>query len=438
MNIRKVGSVVGAATLLTVTLGASSAVAADGGAPDSIPRPEVSPYLPDEVLAQVDDDGVTAELTKGIAALDTSAVRGDINNYVWDRERGIVVVHAFGDETAITSAVAEHLPDGRFDVVIDEYDADELRATADRIARGHTVDGHVIAWAGAKADGSGIEVAVVGADRITSRSAEADIARQLDSDFPIEIVADEMSVQADRQYHTQPYIGGARISSPNGNGTYSTCSSGFSVIQPGVPFSITGMLFADHCSATGKTWNSGLYSDSPFFGTASATSTGGADIKLLRGDVQYYGANFVGAYNSNTAVMVKGYSVPMVNQSICMNGSQSGTVCSNTITHGPVTINVTDNAGNVTATYSNQYRSVQVFNQPAAGNGDSGGPVYRVVDNQLHATGIISAIAPGADDGVNCTGMPSTNSRKCSAVVWTAGLNAFFANNLSWQILTMS
>ncbi len=436
MRIKKSISVVGIAALFTVAFGATSALAEEGSAPAEAAAPEISEYLPDEVLDQVDADGMSAKLSEGLVALDASTIRKDLNNYVWDRERGVVIVHAFGDEGAISSAIAEHLPDGQFEVVIDKYDADELREVADRIARQHVVNGQEIAWAGAKADGSGIEVAVVGADSFSSRSSEADVAEQFDSEFPVEIVPGELSVQADRQYHSQPYIGGARISSPAGNGQYSTCTSGFSVVRDGLPSSTTGMLFADHCSTTGRTWNSGLYTNSPFFGTAQTTSTGGADIKMLQGDVLYYGANFVGAHNSNTAVMVKGYSVPMVGQSICINGSQSGTVCSNTISHGPLTVNSSDGNGNI-VTYSNQYRSVQVFNQPAAGNGDSGGPVYRVVDNQLHATGIISAVQVGEDGGNNCTGMPSTGNRKCGAVVYMAGLNAFFNNNLSWKILTM-
>ncbi|MBN9176428.1 MAG: hypothetical protein J0I43_03555 [Microbacterium sp.] len=428
---------IGIAALLAVAFGASSAAAGDGRSPDDVSAPQISEYLPDEVLAAADNDGVTAELADGIVALDRSPIRQDLNNYVWDRERVIVVVHAFGDLKAIASAVGEYLPSGQFEVVIDKYDADELRETADRIARTHVINGQKIAWAGAKADGSGIEVAVVGADHVAARAVEANIAQQFGSEFPIEVIPGEMAVLADRQYHTQPYIGGALISTPNANGSYGVCSSGFSVIQPGVPYSVTGMLFADHCSTTGKVWNSGLYSNSPYFGTAQSTATGGADLKMLRGDVLYYGANFVGAYNSNTAVMVKGYSVPMVNQSICMNGSQSGTVCSNTITHGPLTISVTDLNGNIVATYSNQYRSVQAFNQPAAGNGDSGGPAFRVINDQLHATGILSAIIPGEGGGTSCTGMPSTSSRQCGSVVFTAGLNAFFNNNLSWQILTM-
>lgn len=59
--------------------------------------------------------------------------------------------------------------------------------------------------------------------------------------------------------------------------------------------------------------------------------------------------------------------------------------------------------------------------------------MLRIVDNKPYATGIISAVQDPTD---NCTGNPATQTRKCSAVVWTAGLNAFFDSNLSWQILT--
>lgn len=107
------------------------------------------------------------------------------------------------------------------------------------------------------------------------------------------------------------------------------------MVQDGVPYSNFGMLFADHCGGTGRVWGAGLYSNSPLFGTARPTSSGGSDIKMLTGNVTYWGVNFVGPYNTSSGVAVKGYSVPVVGQSWCMNGSQSGTVCSNTVTTGP-------------------------------------------------------------------------------------------------------
>lgn len=426
-------SLLGVAVL---TFAASSPAVGEDGTPGSAPaestKPEVASTLTDDFMASVITDGMSLELTDALAKLDSSELKPSLNGYEWDDANRRLIVHAHGDKERIKDYVAEILPVGEYTIAIDLFSSIELHAAAERVARAQSVDGVQVAYAGPKVDGSGIKVGLVSdLSSKTARLLESVIATTFALPFDVEVVAAQELVSADRQYHTQPYIGGAFISTPLSGGNYSTCSSGFSVVQPGVPTSTTGMMFASHCGAVGSIWGSGLYTNSPYFGTAKAVAASGADLKMLRGDVTYYGINFYGAYNSNSAIAIRGYSVPVVNQVICMNGSQSGTVCSNTITDGPMTINV--NSGGTIVTHNYAYRSVQGFNISAAGNGDSGGPAFRIIDNQVYATSIISAISNG---GSNCEGVPSSTTRKCSAEVWTAGLNAFFNNNLSWKILT--
>lgn len=390
-------------------------------------------FRSDGMLSGADGDDMPRAATEGLALLERSELLRPIQAYEWDSRRGVLLLHVPSGEPVDVGAVATILAETKWQIVEDRFSAERLRSAADQVARAQRINGVNVSWAGAKIDGSGLRVALLSeSGAVDEKAVRARIASIVGDAFPVDISYESRSaLLADRQYRTQPFIGGALISTRNG-GYLSTCSSGFSVVQDGVPTSRTAMLTADHCGTAGTEWKSGKYTDSPYYGTGQATSAGGADIRMLTGDVLFYGANFVGSPTSNSAVWMKGYSVPLVGQSVCMNGSQSGTVCSNTITDGPVSLNAADASG-TNHTYANSYRSVQIFNQPAAGNGDSGGPVLRVVDNKPYATGIISAIQDGAND---CTGNPSTPSRKCSAVVWTAGLNAFLGSNLSWRVLT--
>lgn len=378
-------------------------------------------------------DNMTGEVTEALARLERAQIARSIGAYEWDSEKRALILHVAKGSAVDIGQIAALLPAVKWEVAADEFPAESLREAANQVAREGNIGDVPVSWAAAKIDGTGLRVALLAqAGSIDEESMREQIASVIGSRFGVEFVYEASGASLiDRQYHTEPYIGGARITTRSG-GYLSSCSSGFAIVQDGVPTSKTAMLTADHCGEEGTTRVSGRYVDSPYFGTGQSTATRGADIRMLTGDVKYYGANFAGGPTSNSAVWVKGYSVPLVGQSVCMSGSQSGAVCSNTITDGPVSLNAHDSSGTV-HTYTNAYRSVQVFNQPAAGNGDSGGPVLRIVDNKPYATGIISAVQDASD---NCAGNPATATRKCSEVVWTAGLDAFFNNNLSWRILT--
>jgi len=401
-------------------------------APTDLPSTEHVSELPhNDVWERSISDGMSLALTDALVELEKNPVRQLLNIYEWNADKGILLVHAFGDIGA--------MPAGSYEIIIDPYSLAELSAEADKIARKHFIAGIAVAHAGPLVDGSGIEVGIIIDDSDDKELTISRVEAAISSKYPVTVVATTKITAIDRQYQEQPYWGGAYISSQApGTSGYTTCSSGFAVIQPGVPYHKFGMLFADHCGDTGSVWGAGLYSNSPFFGTAQYTSAGGSDIKILTpgtNDATYLGVNFYGSYNTTWGVPISApYNVPVVYQNWCINGSQSGTVCNNTVTSGPQTVNFSDSQGNIHS-YSNEYRSVQLSNTPAAGNGDSGGPVFRIVDGEVRATGIISGIQHSGD---SCTGKPATNSRKCSDVVWTAGIDAFFTNNLSWQILTYS
>jgi hypothetical protein len=417
-------------------VGGSTPASAVAPAPVDIPAPgPVAELVDADRVLDASADGMSGELTDALATLEAEPVGDALGLYEWDGDRRVLRVHAHGDGAAIEAAVANVLPAGSFEMVMDPYPMSELIAASDALARQHSVNGIQIAHAGPRVDGSGIEVGVVapGSSLPTSLNRVAEqIESQFDVPYPVTVTEASQAIATDRQFQSEPYWGGAHISSPvPGTAAYSACSSGFAVERPAVPSNEAAMLFADHCGEVGRVWGAGLYSNSPLFGTAQETLANGADIRMLTGPVTYWGVNFVGPFDSSRGVAVRGYSPPVLDHSWCMNGSQSGTVCNNTVTSGPQTLNLIVD-GEVVS-YSNQYRSVQMDDLPAAGSGDSGGPAFRVVEGELYAAGIISAIENGSDA---CTGKPATASRRCSAVVWTTGLDAFFDSNPEWRILT--
>lgn len=309
-------------------------------------------------LTAGEQDNMPLAETEALARLEGAPAARLVEAYEWDAEKRVLILHVPNGASLDFGPIAALLTGVTWQVAFDRFSAQSLRKAADQVARAGSIGGVPISWAGAKIDGSGLQVAIVaGAGSLDEARARSLIASITGSDFPVDFIYEASGAAlADRQYHTEPYIGGALISTRSG-GYLNTCSSGFSIVQDGVPYSRTAMLTADHCGGAGTQWLSGRYSDSPYFGTGQSTSSGGADIRMITGNVTYYGANFVGPPTSNSAVWIKGYSFPLVGQSVCMNGSQSGAVCSNTITNGPVSLNAHDSSGAV-HTYTNAYRSV--------------------------------------------------------------------------------
>lgn len=97
-----------------------------------------------------------------------------------------------------------------------------------------------------------------------------------------------------------------------------------------------------------------------------------------------------------------------VGSNVCYSGAYSGTVCANQITGTGVTISY----GAPYGCYDNLTLTTNTNGTPAAGNGDSGGPVYISSGANAYAAGFISGIQNGT---TTCTGDPgATGGRNCS------------------------
>ncbi len=133
---------------------------------------------------------------------------------------------------------------------------------------------------------------------------------------------------------------------------------------------------------------------------------------------------YVGVYNGNAIAPIAGYTgTPQVGNSVCYTGTQSGQVCSNTVTR----VNQYICYSYIPAQcYGGLTVTEQSNGVPAAGNGDSGGPVISAIGGVAYASGIISGIS---NPGSNCTGKPSTDTRKCSTTAIYAPISHFFNNN---------
>lgn len=262
-------------SILTASL-TGAAVAPNGMNP---PRSFVPTFVGGDSLIAGSVDGMSRLATEGLALFERSSISDSVQGYEWDAGRGLLVLHVEDGRAVDLSAIGASFPTVKWEVVRDRFPASWLRSAADTVARAQEVGGATISWAGASVDGSHLTVAIVGQDRdIDGKAVVEAIGDLIGDEIPVDLrVEESVATLADRQYHTQPYIGGALISTRSG-GYLSTCSSGFAIVQNGVPSSRTAMLTADHCGASGTSWMSGKYTDSPYFGTGQSTSSGGADL----------------------------------------------------------------------------------------------------------------------------------------------------------------
>ncbi|QNE15149.1 hypothetical protein [Pseudarthrobacter sp. NBSH8] len=222
---------------------------------------------------------------------------------------------------------------------------------------------------------------------------------------------------------------------------YNICTTGFGVGFMNGSTLETRNLTADHCGPTGSTgsiWRTGMSSTSPMLGLFVATNSGGSDLKLIQppappagAPVHFGGVIYHGDRYSNLGMGIKGAVPPILNDYWCTSGSRSGMVCINKVTS--INASVCYGGLGIGPCYSQLAFSVQQDGISAAGNGDSGGPVVAQRKGYAYAAGIISGMQNAGD---NCEGFPSTPTRKCSATIITAPVQAFFNANPNYGILT--
>lgn len=383
-----------------------------------------------------DDSGVVKSNipSEFLPAIQAATIdHGDkVNNVVWDASSATLTVYAtrqFVEE--VTRAVEASAPSAKVDVIPSVRSQAELDATVYQLIdrTGLFPDGTQVAMWYPSDDGSSVTFELAAGEASVARSALPDDIDGLPINYRFGTELDP----ALRVNYTVPVYNGVQMSRSGGG---AACTSGFPVIQTIIGW--TGNLTADHCgSGTGEKWLQG-YSPHVMGYSSGQLPYGtqiGTDLEVLTSGS---GASGRMAWGSAVAEWagypINGYFSAVVGQQVCHNGAYSGSVCFNNVTS---TATAACYGGGLPC-----YLVVQTQNNsgvPAAGNGDSGGPVglmqNRPSDGRtgFYGTGIISGIA---NPTTNCTGEPgSQNGRKCSSVVLFAPIQRFYEAQNTLQLL---
>lgn len=368
---------------------------------------------------------IPLEVAKYTEALQTELAEDPRFNVVEiSEDRKEIIVWWHGDQSEQLSALIDKAPAElvRTSVTQTVYLPGDLKAAAQKIMS-DGADLGVMSVSTPK-DGSSLGVSV--SSEKNQRSASEPSAIQSLTAFPVVIeesagFSPANTRQNDKGYH----LGGASIHSYwMGSG----CSNGFSVSRG----TEQGSMFAAHCGGVGEYWVTyDSYWDTAWY------NYGTTDQRVPAYDGAIMKSNFSQAYmwtQGPTSTMygaIKGQYTAPLGAEICYSGSQSGVVCGNIVQERNFPYALDDgDLNNITGLVTEQ-----LAGQPAAGNGDSGGPGYVIFSASggavRYAASIISAIP--ADSGTNCTGNPGGDGRFCSTTVVSTDVAAIAAAS-GWSI----
>ncbi|MFD6138595.1 hypothetical protein [Promicromonospora sp. NPDC060271] len=334
---------------------------------------------------------------------------------VWDDESNVLTIWV-DPETAPAELRADVDAAGLDDAVVVKralYSNDDLVAATQQVVQAGTFAGADVSWAAPTPDHSGIDVGLVTAPRTRATST-------LDG-IPVSTQIEGAAEPASRDLDVSPFKAGAEMSrSAAVPPSAWRCSTSFAVVNAS---GVERLLTAHHCALPDtqqRTWRTGNFTNSAEVGVHPLGLTapiGIDDIVRLSGE-DYSGQVYVGSNTSNTTERVTGSIAPIVGQFVSYSGGRSGEVGGNRITHTDLTVEY-EGVG----TYGDQARTVQRSGNPAAGNGDSGGPVIAFTSSgQLRAAGVISGMT-GA--GNVCPGDPAGSGRQCSDTLFYNPLTAY-------------
>lgn len=323
------------------------------------------------------------------------------------------------------------------DVTAAPYTEKQLDAEVTRLSRLPLAAGRTLQLS-AKPDGSGLDVGVSGLPAGTSTAAARQLVPALqDSEVPLSVKTVPAPTFAARGYDTPFFWGGSYIerwlsNSPAGN----SCSSSFGVT--GNNSSATYLLTAAHCGE--GEWRSvtllngdGTTTQQTYGSTISTRRSTSLDAEVIftpngAGGSVYVGdsINFdTGSLGSNSGIPVDSTADSPSGALVCTSGSFSGTICNIRVTLVNVTITINP-ATNGVSTIQHLNFGVKENDGTgilaAVGQGDSGGPVFSIINNRAIARGVISAMRTGTGWTAPCAGWAALN-RVCANNVYYGDLN---------------
>lgn len=427
-------------TFAAPSFAASSDTAASAGPVSLVPYTGPEPEGVKFVENPVEPGGMSKSLSDGIWNLELSVENVSANAYEWSADDETLLIYSAEGDAYWSPLLSKYFPGERVVIVPAENSKAEVDRVMDTIVAsgGRLADGSRVVTASPEKDGSSITIAVEQAAKSRFNLSERSVAAKLETDIPLTIETAPSVQPAGRNAPGSQSIwlaGNAMSTASSTPGRINLCSTGYKIAR--LSNSEPGMLSAEHCG-NGKPSNAWTYSKyaptlGNFLGTFQGTLSSGtanSDAALWTGGnvSKMYPAVYVGSHtNATSADRVRGGNYPAGNTDVCYSGSQSGNVCDNKVVNQGLTVCYAINQ-----CYQGLTRTEQRSGIPAVGNGDSGGPVYQIVNGQLNASGVVSGIINGSN---TCTGEPGvTGGRQCSTNVLFAPVIAALGSGGSWGL----
>lgn len=439
---RRVALIAGVAALCVSTLAAPAYAAPtrdedpiglvpwEGPLPEGISLSEAKP-APGEMSESTSD---------AIWNMEMAGIGAAVNTYEWDAKTETLILYSAQDGKFWEPILEQYLPEQR----VKHVEAVNSKASVDAVMNsivesgGQLANGDRIVTAIPAKDGSSITVGLESAGGGVSMFSESRLSSVLRTDINlvVEDAPDVKPATRNASGASEYWLGGniMRTNVDATGGGYWSCSTGFRIGN--LSTSAPGMLSAEHCGRD-KPYTAWQYSSvnnvtqnhigdfQGFLSTAGFNSdtalwTGGRLSKMIP-------AIYTGSYTDiSTGEFVRGGNYPAVGTDVCYTGSRSGNVCSNEVLFTGLTICYSVTQCYAGITWTSQRSSIE-----AAGNGDSGGPVYQMVAGKAMASGVISGIVGGSQ---TCTGDPGTATRNCSPVALFAPVVAAIGSGGSWGL----
>jgi hypothetical protein len=353
----------------------------------------------------------------------------DVSSFVWDDKTKSLSIWL--EPTGEIGFVEGLIENSGYTVIVDrvQFSREEISNAISTLISAGTVAGMEISWIAPTSDRSALLISPSSPPRMRVGSGLGFL-----SGIPLELTeySSPQATARDRNLHP-PFHGGQLILRPG----IAFCSSAFSVVN--IRNGQTGLLTADHCGRTAD-------HERRWFGASRSLEDGSligfqpqflphiwenqwprvTDSMVITGAPVRAGM-WWGPHNGTNLAPVDGTAPVVIGSLVAMNGQPTGTVFQNEITHtGLAVVYDWDLA------YRDLVRSVQISGIPAAGSGDSGGPVFSVNSiGGAMAVGVISGISNPSN---NCTGMPATNTRQCGTIVFFSPIGASLAGT-DYQVL---
>lgn len=313
----------------------------------------------------------------------------------------------------------------RFTVVVHEarYTWAELDVRIRRLQAVVTADERFsfVAAIAMEPDRSGIRILVTHPNEITE-AAEALILTIMEPRIPFHLdykdfVVGIKPVAAGSRWDDQPpFYGGSVIETREFVIlTGALCSTAFAVRN--AANTERGVLTAKHCGEYEDWYTPGdehvgvsntIHDDNDSMGIMWGTAA--------LGFPDFVGRIYHGSYTTSRSGGISGSGLSVADELLCTGGAFSGTMCSNKVIYQDLYF----------SGVGPMFVTRQTEGNAAAGNGDSGGPVYRLEPDARYARGVISAIDSNRLRA--CRGVPGDNERECSDTVISVELQPALAD----------